>query len=92
MCYTSMAPNKIYRVIFIGELVSEISVTIEQEVKAQKMCLIENDDHCAMRYMVYSRGIDFTTKNLQNIFRGENTSYWRKNIVGFDALSSKLLR
>jgi len=39
MCYTSMAPNKIYRVIFIGELVSEISVTIEQEVKAQKKCV-----------------------------------------------------
>ena len=36
--------------------------------------------------------LDFTTKNLQNIFRGENTSYWRKNVVGFDALWSKLLR
>jgi len=32
--------HKIYHVIFIGELVSEISVTLEQEVKAktQKMC------------------------------------------------------
>ena len=36
--------------------------------------------------------LDVTSKNLQNIFRGENTSYWGKNIVGFDALWSKLLR
>ena len=35
--------------------------------------------------------LGFTTQNLPKKL-GENTSYWRKNVMGFDDLRSKLLK
>ena len=51
-------------------------------------CLIKLEQ-CTMSHLVYSRGgiefflLCFTTKNLQNIFWGENASYCRKEYHWF---------